>query len=50
MIRGVLALGSIKAGKALGCDTEFVAFRVLHGGSALAWYLVAADDCGTKPA
>jgi hypothetical protein len=45
----VLAVGSVKAGEALGRDAEFVALRVVHYGPALAGYLVFADDRGTKP-
>ena len=44
-----LAVGSVKAGEALGRDAKFVALRVLHYGPALAGYLVFADDRGTKP-
>jgi len=47
--RVVLAVGSVKAGEALGRDAEFVALRVVHYGPALAGYLVCADDRGTKP-
>jgi hypothetical protein len=45
----VLAVGSLKAGEALGRDTEFVALRVVHYGPALAGYLVFAGDRGAKP-
>ena len=46
---GALAVGSVKAGEAVGRDAEFVALWVLHYGPALAGYLVFADDRDTEP-
>ena len=40
---------SVKAGEALGRDTEFVALRILHDGPPMAAYLVFSDDRGAKP-
>jgi hypothetical protein len=41
---GALAVGSVKAGEAVGPNAEFVALWVLQYGPALAGYLVFADD------
>jgi hypothetical protein len=40
---------SVSASEALGRDAEFVAFRILHHGPALAWDLMLADDRAAKP-